>query len=146
MDNEMNQKQLEMDLKNTVVPSLTLDPVTESAQPQTFAVNDGKVASVALEKSSLSPEEQRMVDNFADQIDITNSNVVLQFGAATQKKIADFSENALQNVRAKDLGEIGGMLTGLVTELKSFHVEEEEKGFLGFFKKTSNKQIGRAHV
>lgn len=80
-----------------------------------------------------------MVDNFADQIDITNSNVVLQFGAATQKKIADFSENALQNVRAKDLGEIGGMLTGLVTELKSFHVEEEEKGFLGFFKKTSNK-------
>jgi uncharacterized protein YaaN involved in tellurite resistance len=139
MDNEMNQKQLEMDLKNTVVPSLTLDPVTESAQPQTFAVNDGKVASVALEKSSLSPEEQRMVDNFADQIDITNSNVVLQFGAATQKKIADFSENALQNVRAKDLGEIGGMLTGLVTELKSFHVEEEEKGFLGFFKKTSNK-------
>ncbi|MCI9273515.1 MAG: toxic anion resistance protein [Clostridiales bacterium] len=135
----MNQKQLEMDLKNTVVPSLTLDPVTESAQPQTFAVNDGKVASVALEKSSLSPEEQRMVDNFADQIDITNSNVVLQFGAATQKKIADFSENALQNVRAKDLGEIGGMLTGLVTELKSFHVEEEEKGFLGFFKKTSNK-------
>lgn len=139
MEKELDQKQLELDLKNTVVPSLTVDPVEQSAKTQTFAVNDEKVAAVQLEKSSLSPEEQRMVDDFADKIDISNSNMVLQFGAAVQKKIADFSENTLQNVQAKDLGEIGGMLTGLVTQLKSFNVEEEEKGFLGFFKKTSNK-------
>lgn len=139
MDKELDQKQLEEDLQATGIPTLVLEPSAEMEQPSTYTVKDETVAAVKLEKSSLSPAEQKMVDDFADQIDIGNSNMVLQFGAATQKKIADFSENALKNVRAKDLGEIGTMLTGLVTELRSFNIEEEEKGFFGFFKKTSNK-------
>ena len=92
----------------------------------------------ALDDSVLTEEERRMVDTFAQQIDLTNSALVLQYGAGTQKKMADFSESALENVRSKDLGEVGDLLSGVVTELKSFD-EEEEKGFLGFFKKASNK-------
>ena len=80
-----------------------------------------------------------MVNDFAAQIDITNTQLVMQYGAGSQKKIADFSENALNNVRTKDMGEIGQMLAGVVSELKEFNNEEEEKGFLGFFKKSSNK-------
>ena len=80
-----------------------------------------------------------MVNDFAAQIDITNTQLVLQYGAGSQKKIADFSENALNNVRTKDMGEIGQMLAGVVAELKEFDTEEEEKGILGFFKKSSNK-------
>ena len=79
-----------------------------------------------------------MADSFAQQIDLTDSAVILQYGAGTQKKMADFSETALENVRTKDLGEVGSLLSGVVTELKSFD-EEEEKGFLGFFKKQGNK-------
>ena len=80
-----------------------------------------------------------MVDDFANQIDLTNSNMILQYGVGAQKKMADFSETALENVRTKDLGEIGDMLTSVVSELKSFDSEEEEKGILGFFKKNTNK-------
>ena len=79
-----------------------------------------------------------MVDNFVTQIDLNNSNLVLQYGAGAQKKIADFSETALSNVKSKDLGEIGELLSGVVYELKKFD-EEEEKGFFGLFKKGSNK-------
>ena len=86
----------------------------------------------------LSDEERRMVDEFSKQIDIHNTNGILQYGIGTQKKMADFSETALKNVKTKDLGEVGDMISGLVTELKSFDVEEE-KGFLGFFKKSGNK-------
>src|SRR5699024_10625520 len=92
----------------------------------------------AMDDSILTEEERRQVDAFASQIDLTNSTLVLQYGAGTQKKIADFSESALENVRSKDLGEVGDLLSGVVTELKSFD-EEEEKGFFGFFKKGSNK-------
>lgn len=87
---------------------------------------------------ALTPEEQKMVEDFASKIDITNTQQVLQYGAGCQKKIADFSENALNNVRTKDMGEIGQMLTDVVTELKSFDAEEE-KGFLGLFKKGHNR-------
>ena len=86
----------------------------------------------------MTPEEQKMVNDFAAQIDITNTQMVLQYGAGCQKKIADFSENALNNVRTKDMGEIGQMLTDVVTELKDFDAEEE-KGLFGLFKKSSNK-------
>ena len=79
-----------------------------------------------------------MVDQFISQIDLHNSNIVFQYGAGTQKKMADFSEKALANVQTKDLGEIGELITGVVTELKGFDAEEE-KGFLGFFKKSSQK-------
>ena len=76
----------------------------------------------------LSPEEQKMVDEFVKQIDITNSQAVMNYGAGTQKKLADFSQKAIDNVRTKDMGEVGNMLSGLVTELKDFDVDEEEKG------------------
>ena len=87
----------------------------------------------------LSPEERKMVEAFAKQIDIRNTNGVLQYGVGTQKKIADFSEAALQNVRAKDLGEVGDMLGDLVVELKGFDAEPEEKGLDSLFKKGGNK-------
>ncbi|SEP70418.1 MULTISPECIES: toxic anion resistance protein [Butyrivibrio] len=87
----------------------------------------------------LSPEEQKMVDEFVKQIDITNSQAVMNYGVGTQKKLADFSQKAIDNVRTKDMGEVGDMLSGLVTELKDFDVDEEEKGFMSFFKKSANR-------
>ncbi len=138
MEKEFDQNQLEQDLQKTKVPSLTLDPIQEVSEEKASTDNH-TITQVNLEKDRLSPEEQKMVDDFADKIDIRNSNIVLQFGSATQKKIADFSESALQNVKTKDLGEVGDLLSGLVTELKNFQIEEEQKGFLGFFKKTANK-------
>ncbi len=121
-------------------PSLTLAPFPEAGGPQTTGnqIQALKEEQPEIPKIVLTPEEQKMVDNFAAQIDITNSQMVMQYGAGSQKKIADFSENALNNVRTKDMGEIGQMLTDVVAELKDFE-EDEEKGFLGFFKKSSNK-------
>ena len=87
---------------------------------------------------NLSPEEQKIVEEFSQKIDIQDSNVVLQYGASAQKKIANFSDSALEGVKTKDLGEVGGMITNLVTELKGFDVDEESGGFLGFFKKKAN--------
>lgn len=93
----------------------------------------------AWNNSMLTPEERQQVDAFAEQIDLRNSGAVLHYGVGTQKKMADFSERALNNVRTKDMGEVGNMIAGLVTELKSFDAGEESKGFLGFFKKGENK-------
>lgn len=92
-----------------------------------------------LDETILTPEEQKAVDNFCDKIDIHNSNAILQYGVGAQKKLASFSESTLENVQTKDLDEIGNMLSEVVVELKGFDVEEEEKGFLGLFKKSSNK-------
>lgn len=121
-------------------PTLTFEPFPEKKEE--IVVEETPAAPVEEAAESyqlvLSPEEQQMVDNFAAQIDLTNTQLVLQYGAGSQKKIADFSETALSSVRTKDLGEIGQMLTEVVTELKNFD-EEEEKGFLGLFKKSSNK-------
>ena len=121
-------------------PSLTLSPFaqTETAEDTVLSVveEEPKVPEVVL-----TPEEQKMVDDFAAQIDITNTQLVMQYGAGSQKKIADFSESALNNVRTKDMGEIGQMLADVVTELKDFG-EEEDKGLFGFFKKSSNKLEG----
>lgn len=115
-------------------PELTLEPFKEEpvrpAEPE--------IKEEVLDDSILTAEEKRAVENFAGQIDLTNSSVILQYGAGTQKKMADFSENALENVKTKDLGEVGDLLTNVVKELKNFD-EEEEKGFFGIFKKTSNK-------
>ena len=91
------------------------------------------------EEAVLSPEELRMVDAFVKQIDVTNTQAVMTYGVGTQKKMADFSEKTLESVKTKDLGEVGNMITSLVTELKNFDVEEEEKGLFGFFKKGSNR-------
>ena len=115
-------------------PTLTLDPFKETRQE---VVEIKKEQSIA-EEDVLSAEEKQAVAKFAEQIDLTNSQMILQYGAGTQKKMADFSETALENVKTKDMGEIGNLLSGVVKELKDFD-EEEEKGFLGFFKKGSNK-------
>lgn len=116
-------------------PTLTLDPFAEEKATEVVVVEEPKEE---LDDSMLSEEEKAMVESFSNQIDLTNSTMILQYGAGTQKKMADFSETALENVKTKDLGEIGGLLTNVVTELKAFD-EEESKGFLGIFKKTSNK-------
>ena len=116
-------------------PILTLDPFAEEKATEVVVVEEPKEE---LDDSMLSEEEKAMVESFSNQIDLTNSTMILQYGAGTQKKMADFSETALENVKTKDLGEIGGLLTNVVTELKAFD-EEESKGFLGIFKKTSNK-------
>lgn len=116
-------------------PTLTLEPFAEEVVEAPVVVEEAKEE---LDDSMLSEEEKMQVAAFAQQIDLTNSTVILQYGAGTQKKMADFSESALENVKSKDLGEIGTLLSGVVTELKDFD-EEETKGFLGIFKKGSNK-------
>lgn len=120
------------------VPTLTLDPVLDAGTPKPVIVAE-EPEKPALDDSILSPEERQMVDSFSQQIDLHNSNMILQYGAGTQKKMADFSESALDNVRTKDLGEVGDLLTDVVTELKNFDTTEEEKGFFGLFKKQSDK-------
>ena len=116
-------------------PTLTLDPFAEEEATEVVVVEEPKEE---LDDSMLSEEEKAMVESFVQQIDLTNSTMVLQYGAGTQKKMADFSETALDNVKSKDLGEIGTLLSDVVTELKDFD-EEETKGFLGLFKKGANK-------
>lgn len=124
-------------LKET--PKLTFEPVLEEPQ-QTVEVKPEAVEKAGEELGmELSPEEQKMVDDFAAQIDITNTQQILQYGAGCQKKIADFSETALSNVRTKDMGEVGEMLTQVVAELKSIDEGEETKGFFGKIKKKTNQ-------
>lgn len=115
-------------------PELTLEPFKEEMQTPVPAPEKQEI----MDESILTDAERRTVDQFASQIDLTNSTMILQYGAGTQKKMADFSETAMENVKTKDLGEIGDLLSGVVKELRNFD-EEEEKGFLGIFKKTSNK-------
>ena len=119
-------------------PSLTLDPFEETKAPSAPEPIPDAAPEIAL-GDTLNDQEKQMVADFAAKIDLQNSNVILQYGAAAQQKIAHFSESALSNVRTKDLGEVGGMLTSLVNELKGFSVEEEDKGLMSFFKKSSNK-------
>lgn len=115
-------------------PVLTLDPFGETKE-EVVEVKEEQVEELDV----LTPEEKKMVADFAAKIDLRSYNAILQYGAGAQKKIADFSESALENVKTKDLGEVGDMLAGVVTELKSFDEEEEEKGIFGFFKKGGNK-------
>jgi uncharacterized protein YaaN involved in tellurite resistance len=130
---------------NNEVPTLTFEPFQEETvtgellNSEELNKNNTPVEKPIFDESTLTEEEKKMVDNFAAQIDLNKSNLILQYGVGAQKKIADFSESALNNVKTKDLGEIGEMLSGVVTELKSFDVTEEEKGFLSIFKKSSNK-------
>ena len=128
---------LNFDLDAPAVPTLTLDPTPEAAAEE----KKPEPAPAAQQPEvQLTPEEQAMVDSFAEKIDITNSQQVLQYGSACQKKIGDFSEAALSKVATKDLGEVGDMITSLIGELKSFDAgEEEKKGILGFFKKKGDQ-------
>lgn len=115
-------------------PTLVFD-----AKPEEPEVKKEPEKREVFDDSMLSQEERQQVDAFAEQIDLRNSGAVLHYGVGTQKKLADFSERALNNVRTKDMGEVGNMIAGLVTELRSFDAEEESKGFFGFLKKGENK-------
>ena len=121
------------------VPQLTLDPSAPAA-PQAQAEPEKPAAEpVQLDDRLLSDSEKQAVEEFSKKIDITDSNMILQYGAAAQKNVAGFSENALNSVRTKDLGEVGKSLSELVVELKGFGEEEEKKGLFGLFKKTGSK-------
>lgn len=117
-------------------PSLTLEPDLGE-----FAKKEEVIPKKQLQKEEvpvLTPEEQKMVNDFAAKIDIENTNQILQYGAGTQKKMADFSDTALENVKTQDLGEIGELISNVVGELKDFDVQEEGK-FFGFFRKQTSK-------
>jgi len=122
-------------------PTLTFEPFGETQEvvASTQETKPEAAQAPVFDESTLTAEERKMVDDFSTKIDLNNSNMILQFGAGAQKKMADFSETALNNVKSKDLGEIGTMLSNVVTELKSFDEDEEDKGIFGFFKKSSNK-------
>ena len=145
-----------------MMPELTLDAsaVAQAETPQLVLGNEvpaapepeKKVEPVKIDESMLTEAERKMVDDFSKKIDIGDSQMVLQYGAAAQKSVASFSESALNAVRTKDLGEVGDTLSDLVVELKGFGEEEEKGGIFGFFKKTSNKlevmkaQYGKAEA
>ena len=116
------------------VPELTLDPTAVAEAPQ-----EKPVEPVQLDDKLLTEQEKKAVEEFSKKIDITDTNMVLQYGAAAQKSVAGFSENALSNVRSKDLGEVGADLSELVVQLKGFGSGEEKKGLAGLFRKAGNK-------
>ena len=118
------------------IPSLTLEPELDEA-PE-LVVKEETALQQTQPETVLTPEEQKMVNDFAAKIDVENTTQILQYGAGTQKKMADFSDTALANVRTQDLGEVGDLITGVVGELKGLDAEEE-KGLLGFFRKQANK-------
>ena len=133
----------ELDLNVPAAPSLTLDAAPtltlDPAADEKVIAESKKATPVQVEDTPLSPEERKMVNDFAEKIDITNSQMVLQYGAASQKKLSDFSETALSRVKAKDMGETGELITNLISELQGFDATTEQpKGIFGFFKKTSN--------
>ena len=118
------------------VPELTLDPSAPAAPAEPAKP---EAAPVQMDDSLLNDAEKKAVEDFSKKIDIMDSNMILQYGAAAQKNVASFSENALTSVRTKDLGEVGKSLSELVVELKGFGEEEEKKGLFGRFKKAGSK-------
>ncbi|MDE7354650.1 MAG: toxic anion resistance protein [Acetatifactor sp.] len=123
-------------------PVLTFDAFPETEQDTAVAPARETVPVPEKEEAleiELTPEEQKMVEDFAARIDLSNTRMVLQYGAGCQKKIADFSDTALSSVRTKDMGQVGEMLTQVVAQLREFEEDEDTKGFLGFFKKNTNK-------
>ncbi|MGM9522136.1 MAG: toxic anion resistance protein [Oscillospiraceae bacterium] len=130
------------DTNNEYVPTLSFNatPAAPAASAAAAAETADTVSSTEHEQSQLSPEEMKAVEEFSKKIDITDTNAILQYGAASQKNIADFSGTTLNNVRTKDMGEVGNMLSDLVVELKGFNYGEEEKrGLFGFKKKVENQ-------
>ncbi len=143
-ENQNVMPELILDAEKVAAPTLTLEPeaVPEITLETAKATNEVAVQKtenpIGVDENLLSEAEKKQVDAFVKQIDITDSNIILQYGSGAQKKMAAFSEKAIENVRTKDMGEVGNLLTGVVAELKNFD-EEEEKGFFGFFKKQGNK-------
>lgn len=130
MADSQNDK-ITLTLDGAPKPELKLEPEEETA----ITIPKG---DTEMDESNFTEEEKKMVEEFSETIDLRNSAVVLQYGASSQKKIADFSQSALESVRTKDVGEVGDMITDLVVELKGFSAEPEDKGFLGIFKKAGN--------
>ena len=138
-------------MTDNMTPELTLDPNTAAAAetvpqltltpeaPEPPKVEEKKAEPVEMDDKLLSDEEKKAVEEFSHKINIRDTNMILQDGAAAQKSVAGFSESALNNVRSKDLGEVGQDLSQLVVELKGFGEGEEKKGFMGLFKKAGNR-------
>ena len=139
-----------MEENEKITPTLTLDPFGDAPAPgaelavaekntviNTTVTGENVTNALTEAEQRLTPEEQKMVEDFAAQIDITQTNSILTYGAATQQKMADFSDKALESVKTKDMGEVGSLLAGVVTELKGFN--QEEKGLKGFFNKQASK-------
>lgn len=135
---DMNELTLSADMSSIEAPALTLTP-DAPATPVVEEEVKKEVTPVAMDEKLLNDAERKVVDEFSKKIDITDSNLVLQYGAAAQKGVAGFSESALASVRTKDLGEIGETLSSLVVELKGFGEEGKKKGLGGLFQKTGNK-------
>ena len=133
-DNKTPELTLEPTAAAVELPTLTLTPEA----PEMPQVEEKKIEAVEMDEKLLTEEEKKAVEEFSHKIDIRDTNMILQYGAAAQKNVASFSENALTNVRNKDLGEIGEDLSKLVVELKGFG-GEEKKGLAGLFKKGANK-------
>lgn len=124
------------------VPTLTFGESEDAGKtPAALPAKEAEPLSdsVLAQEAALSEEERKMVEEFSSKIDLRNSAAIMQYGVGAQKKLADFSEKALENVRTKDMGEVGDMIAGLVAQLQDFDAEEEEKGLFGFFKKQVNK-------
>lgn len=127
-----------LDLESLPTVAPVSAPIDTVAVKQNLEQTEG--TAHYMDDVNLTEEEQKMVDDFAEQIDLSNTNVILQYGAASQKKIADFSDSALEGVKTKDLGEVGNAIAALVAELKGFRVDgEEKKGIAAWFKKKGNK-------
>ena len=126
------------DFNKPIVPSLTLEPELEEA-PQFAVAEETALQQPQVEEPVLTAEERQMVMDFAARIDVENTAQILQYGAGTQKKMADFSDAALANARTQDLGEVGDLIVSVVGELKGMDADEEKKGFLGFFRKQADK-------
>ena len=138
-------------MTDNMTPELTLDPNTAAAAetvpqltltpeaPEPPKVEEKKAEPVEMDDKLLSDEEKKAVEEFSHKINIRDTNMILQYGAAAQKSVAGFSESALNNVRSKDLGEVGQDLSQVVVELKGFGEGEEKKGFMGLFKKAGNR-------
>ena len=130
--------------QNENMPVLTLNPFEEEKQSEEQKIElsleeQRPVEAIRMDEASLSPEERKLVEDFSQKINITDSNMVMLYGADAQRKMADFSGGALANVRTKDLGEIGGMITNLIGELRGIEVIDEPRGFFGRAKKSANK-------
>ena len=121
------------------MPTLTLDPFGEEEKKEEVKLEEKPLPESDLQEENLTEEEKKLVNDFSEKIDITNSQLVLQYGAAAQNKISGFSESTLGKVKTKDLGEIGDAVSSLVVELKEMDDGEENKGFFGMFKKSKNK-------
>ena len=135
----------ELDEMIGAAPTLTLNPTatetTDAIAAMTLTPDAKEEEKIPVPEVNLTPQEKKMVDDFAAQIDITNTQQVMQYGSGSQKKIADFSESALGNVRTKDMGEIGKMLTDVVAELRNFENDEEKGLFGGLFKKSTSRLL-----